>query len=164
MGLVSTELWRGVGGGEGVGRRATCAHPKHPVQPLHLPGLLLCQEEREAMWGPHTGHPLIHRCHSRALHQRVVLIRVQPLGHQGEVQSFQQDLQAGHVSWVGWTQARCLGPSATHLEGLPAQEGGQEAAAAGHQPHEVYVWREAGTQPPRHSHGHRYQEQAEPVG
>ena len=82
-------------GREARHQRGDGAHPQHPVQPLDLPGFLLRQKEREAVGRPHAGHTLTHGCHGWALHQGVILIWVQPLGHQGEVQRLQQDLGQG---------------------------------------------------------------------
>lgn len=118
------------GGGEG-GQLLARAHPQHPVQPLDLSGFLLRQKEREAVRGPHAGHSLIHRCHGRALDQSVILIGVQPLGHQREVEGFQQDLGRGwHQRGPQVPEADSLAPlQPTHLERLPAEERGQEAGA-----------------------------------
>lgn len=70
------------------------SHLKHPVQQFDLPGLLLGLEEGESLRGPDFADPLGHVFHTGLLHQGVVLLRVQPLGNQGEIEGFQQHL--GH--------------------------------------------------------------------
>lgn len=100
-----TPSWPGCGGAGQVPAPAR-AHPQHPVQLLDLPGFLLRQEEREAVGGPHAGHTLAHGSHRGALHQGVPLIRMEPLGHQREVQGFQQDLRRGWGASEGPAGAR----------------------------------------------------------